>query len=172
MIPTKAQKDAGVSTLTEMLDRLGFAVAISAKEENQRVVLELKTDDPGRIIGRKGHYLQSMELLLNRILRKKFADSVWMEVEVDGYERKPRHRTPQAGPDIEKLQKIAADAVKEIKRWGQSQVLGPFNSQDRRVVHLALNDYKDIEAESGPDKGGGMKTVAVRLAGKADPEEA
>ena len=166
MTPKIEQADFVKNTLAKMVELLGLQIDITEAAQEDVFALNLKTEDTGRLIGRKGHYLQSLELLLNRILRKRYDQAPWVELDVDGYQGKRRsRRCPQQ--DAERLEKLAADAAKEVKRWGQPKKIGPFNARERRVVHLALRDDKDIETESEekPDRNG-LKKVAIRLEDK------
>ncbi|MBT3376224.1 MAG: KH domain-containing protein [Lentisphaerae bacterium] len=162
---TPEQKEHGVSSLNRMVELLGFTVEINELEDSQGITLSLKTDEPGRLIGRKGHYLQSMELLLNRMMRKKYGKFPWIALDVDGYQRKaPARRRGGAPVDSERLEQMANDAAKEVERWGQEKSTAPLNARDRRVVHVTLRDYDGIVTESGPEEGEGLKRVIVRPA--------
>ncbi|HCE43780.1 MAG TPA: hypothetical protein DET40_09545 [Lentisphaeria bacterium] len=81
-----------------------------------------------------------------------------------------RDRAPVAGPvesEAEHEQKIrqqALDAAKEVKRWGDSVVLPPMNSHDRRIVHVTLKEDTEIKSESQEaDDSVKLKSVTVSL---------
>jgi spoIIIJ-associated protein len=168
MPPTKEQKERSIAALTQMLNLLGLETEVAAKEEGDDFLLTLKTDDPGRLIGRKGYYLDSLELVLNRILRKEFSRCSWVEVDVDGYKKKKRPRRQQSDEETAKLQQMALDAAKEVKRWGQERKIGPFNARARRTVHMTLRDDDEVVTASEPDEKAGLKRVVIRLAQKDD----
>lgn len=185
---TEQQIERGTETLREMLELLGFTVTIEGAEERGRTVtVSLKTDEPGRIIGRKGSCLDRMEHLLNSILRKEDSDSPRFSVDVDGYERQnPRaggrgergergeygergadrggRGRPRRDDDESKLERKALDAAKEVKRWGETKTLGPLNARERRVIHMALKELDYVSAESGEEVSPGMKRIVVRPA--------
>jgi len=164
---TEAQKEHSVLQLTRMLELLGFPAEVVTTEGEDGFALHLKAEDPGRLIGRKGHYLQSMELLLNRMMRKKYERVPWVGVDVDGYRRKSRTRGGrQSSAEREHLEKVALDAATEVKRWGQPKRIGPFGARDRRVIHMVLKDDADVETVSGNDEGDGMKMVVIQAADK------
>ena len=162
---TNEQKEESSQRLAKMIELLGFAADISETEGERGFALNLKTADPGRLIGRKGHYLQSLELLLNRMLRKAHKQFPWVELDIDGYQRKTRRRSgTSASPEAERLHRMAVDTAKEVKRWGQPKKLGPFEARERRVIHMVLREDSEVESESAEDEGGGMKKVVIRLA--------
>jgi len=161
---TSDQKEHGMSSLSRMVELLGFAVEINEVEDEHGITLSLKTDEPGRLIGRKGHYLQSMELLLNRILRKKYGKFPWVALDVDGYQRQSRPRRREASVDVERLERMATDAATEVKRWGQEKNIGPLNARERRVIHMTLRGDAEVVTESGQEEGQGMKRVIIHPA--------
>ena len=65
----KAEKAS--TTLATMLDYLGLNANVKVEEKNGKVVLMTYSDEAGRIIGKKGQSLQSLELLVNRMVLKE-----------------------------------------------------------------------------------------------------
>ena len=163
---TEELKTKSIEKLTRMLHLLGYDVSAQFAEQQEQPCISIKTDEPGRIIGRKGHSLQSTELLLNRMLRSESPDCPWVEVDVDGYEKKGRKRgrKPRQDVDEQKLEKIARNTAKEVKRWGQPKRIGPLNAAERRIIHMALREDPEVETESEEADTEGQKRVVVRLA--------
>lgn len=156
-------------TLGTMLDYLGLEASVKSEEKNGNIVLTVYSEDAGRIIGRKGFALQSLQLLLNRIISKGDKNSPRIFIDVDGYkkpERRPRRNSgdkrdsrrgggPREGGDREaspereeQIRKQAMDAAKEVKRWGDPVTLPPMNGRDRRIVHVTLEGDEEIITES------------------------
>lgn len=78
--------------LGTMLDYLGLDATVKSEERNGNVHLTVFSEDAGRIIGRKGQALQSLQLLLNRIISKGKVKSPRLFIDVDGY-KKPERRS-------------------------------------------------------------------------------
>jgi spoIIIJ-associated protein len=171
-----------------MLDYLGLDASVKSEEKNGNVSLTVFSEDAGRIIGRKGLALQSLQLLLNRIIAKGNRECPRIFIDVDGYkkpERRPRRndrkgdaprgeenreergnkRRREIAPDHEEqLTKKAMDAAKEVKRWGESVTIPPMNAHDRRVIHVTLDADSEIATESvahGDDDR--LKSIIVSL---------
>jgi len=176
---TKEQTERGVELVREMINRLGFAAEVSEGEGDRGISVKVKTDDPGRIIGRKGKYLDSVELLVNSIMRKEDRSAPRVGIDVDGYERKKAQtggrrgggggggggrRGRGRGGDDEVLARQATDMAKEVKKWGEPRSTGPLSARDRRVIHMTLKGDADVATVSGEDEGDGRKRVTVRLA--------
>jgi spoIIIJ-associated protein len=188
MILNQEQTEYAVKLLVEMLDALGLKAEISTEnnEQQDRTILYLKTNDPGRLIGRKGHTLETLEYLLGRSLSQKFEGAYFATLDVDGYQKKRgggdsssssnssssnnanghtrSEKRMNEGVDEEKFRKIAADAIKEVRRWGEPHVIGPFKADERKIIHTALSNEDGIVAESGEEDRGGMKRISVRPA--------
>jgi len=90
----RTQKD-----LMKMLDFLGYEdAAVKAAESNGEIELSVESQDAGRIIGRKGQTLESLQLLINRMMQKDDPDYPRIQICIDGYStRRPdsRGRAPR-----------------------------------------------------------------------------
>ena len=168
-------------TLGTMLDYLGLDASVKSEEKNGNIVLTVFSEDAGRIIGRKGVALHSLQLLLNRIISRGNRNYPKIMIDVDGY-RKPRHsmdRRPRrdnrdsrrdgggnsSAEKEEQVRKQALDAAKEAKRWGEAVTLPPMNGKDRRIVHLTLEEDTKIVTESiTPENAtGSYKSIIVSV---------
>jgi len=58
--------------------------------------------------------------------------------------------------------KKAKDAAEKVRRWGDIVELEPMSSFDRRIVHHALKDDPDIEAQSVEVEGTERKAMLLR----------
>lgn len=160
-------------TFCDMMGRLGFNLTIEKTTQDRIITLFVNTDEPGRLIGRRGKYLESAEHLLNSMLKRDGAHVPRVSVDVDGYERggdsattgsdeaaSPRDSGPRTDAD-DRVVQLAQDAAKEVKRWGEPKTLGPFAARDRRAVHLALKDVAGVRTESGDEDERHRKIITV-----------
>lgn len=169
-------------TLSTMLDFLGLEGTVKTEKRPSKINLLISSEDAGRIIGRKGQSLESLQLLLNRMMQNGNEDFPKVYIDIDGYssngktvaERRPsreraerRERGERRGGrrfDSDKediLQQQALDAAKEVRRWGESVTLPAMNSHDRRIIHITLENEPDLHTESIGE--GAMKSVVVSL---------
>jgi spoIIIJ-associated protein len=166
------RKDS-IERLSRMVSLLGFRAEVGTEESEEGLILTLKTEDAGRLIGRKGHCLQALELLLDRMLRKQHGEGPNVQISIDGY-RNPREPGSESrhggrgGPDEERLRRMAEDTAKEVKRWGEPQKTAPLTAAERRIVHMTLRADHDVETESEEPDQNGRKRVLVRLARRQD----
>jgi len=92
----------------------------------------------GRIIGREGNTLQSLQLLLKSMLSKKFKQPINVVLDASGYRDKRE----------DSLRKQALDMADKAISDEQEVVLKPMNSWERRIVHMTLQDNPAVNTES------------------------
>jgi spoIIIJ-associated protein len=169
-----------VNNLGKMVALLGVNATVESREDEDGLVLHLTTEQPGRLIGRKGRALENLEYVLNRTLGQKFGDIQPVVLDVDGYRRKRRNpssdskrksngaerpaREPIDEEEAEKLQRMALDLAKEVKRWGDAKTMGPYMAEQRKVIHTALRDLPEVFTESEPAGSNGEKNVIIKVA--------
>jgi spoIIIJ-associated protein len=140
----------------KILSSLGFAVTIEAHELEEGLLLDVKTEDSGRLIGRQGQTLADLQYLTNRILFQQDQKAPKVTVDVGGYRLQAR----------EALVKKAKDAADKVRRWGDAVELEPLGSFDRRIVHQALRDDPDVETHSVEVDGTEKKVLILRPKGR------
>ena len=95
------QKAKAVKTLAIMLDYLGLEADLKAEEREGSCTINISSQDAGRIIGRKGQTLESLQLLLNRIMFKGDDECPRISLDIDGYSRNNRSRKVVPGDNGE-----------------------------------------------------------------------
>jgi len=139
-------------TLEKILTLLGFQAAVEEHKLEEGLLLDVKTEDAGRLIGRQGQTLADLQYITNRLLFQQDPSSPKAMVDVGGYRAQAR----------EALVKKAKDAAEKVRRWGDAVELEPLNAFDRRVVHHALKDDPDVETHSVEVEGSDKKAVLLR----------
>jgi spoIIIJ-associated protein len=134
------------SILENLLRHLDFTCSIEEHPLDDGLLLEVQTEDSGRLIGRQGQTLSDLQYLTNRLLFQKDRNSPKVMVDVAGYRAQAR----------EALVKKAQVAAEKVRRWGDVVELEPMSAFDRRIVHNALKDDVSVETHSvevaGTDK--------------------
>ena len=141
------------ATLEKILDLLGFPATVEEHKEDDGLLLDVKTDDSGRLIGRQGQTLSDLQYITNRLLFQQDKDAPKVTVDVSGYRAQAR----------EALVKKAKDAAEKVRRWGDVVELEPMSSFERRIIHHALKDDPDIETHSVEVEGTEKKAMLLRL---------
>ena len=110
--------------------------------------LLMDTKDSGMVIGYHGEILESLQLITSLLIAKKLGRFIRVSIEVDGYKKT---RT-------EYLQKLAQDARERAIAEQAEQVITDLKSWERRIVHLILQEDKEVTSES---QGEGRERVLV-----------
>ena len=139
-------------TLEKILTSLGFETTVEEHKLEEGVLLDVKTDDAGRLIGRQGQTLSDLQYITNRLLFQQDTNAPKVMVDVGGYRAQAR----------EALVKKARDAAEKVRRWGDTVELEPMSAFDRRVVHQALKDDPDVETHSVEVDGTDKKAILLR----------
>ena len=139
-------------TLEKILELLGFESAVEEHTLEDGVLLEVKNDDSGRLIGRQGQTLSDLQYITNRLLFQQDATAPKVMVDVGGYRAQAR----------EALVKKAKEAAEKVRRWGDVVELEPMSAFDRRIIHHALKDDPGIETHSVEVEGTEKKAILLR----------
>ena len=116
------------------------------------VLLDVKTEESGRLIGRQGQTLADLQYITNRILFQQDASSPKAMVDVGGYRAQAR----------DALVKRAQDAADKVRRWGDVVEMEPMSAFDRRIVHQALKNDPDVETHSVEVEGTEKKAILFK----------
>jgi spoIIIJ-associated protein len=152
---TETQTQDPKQILTDILAHLGIEAQIEAHPlDGGGTLLHLQSAEAGRLIGKHGQMINSLQYLVNRILLHKNPDAGRVTLDVEHYRERQR----------DELVAKAKAAAEKVKRWGEPVELEPMSAFDRRMVHQALADDPEIETvsvETGKETG--KKSVTIRL---------
>lgn len=138
--------------LEQLLNLLGFTATVEENALEEGILLDVKTEESGRLIGRQGQTLSDLQYITNRLLFQQDSSAPKILVDVGGYRAEAR----------EALVKKAKDAAEKVRRWGDVVELEPLNAFDRRIVHNAVKDDPDIETHSVEVEGTDKKVILFR----------
>jgi spoIIIJ-associated protein len=139
-------------TLLRILELLGFPATVEEHHMEDGILLDVKTDDSGRLIGRQGQTLSDLQYITNRMLFQQDPSVPKVTVDIGGYRAQAR----------EALVKKAKEAAEKVRRWGDVVELEPLNAFDRRIIHQALKDDPSIETHSVEVEGTEKKAILLR----------
>ncbi len=140
------------ATLQKILDLLGFTATVEEHRLEDGTLLDVKTEDSGRLIGRQGQTLSDLQYITNRLLFQQDPSVPKVTVDVAGYRAQAR----------EALVKKAKEAAEKVRRWGDVVELEPLSAFDRRIVHQALRDDPGVETHSVEVEGTDKKAILLR----------
>ncbi|HEY2329560.1 MAG TPA: R3H domain-containing nucleic acid-binding protein [Verrucomicrobiae bacterium] len=136
----------------KILGALGFPATVEEHKLGDDLMLDVKADESGRLIGRQGQTLADLQYIVNRILFQQDQTAPKVMIDVGGYRSQA----------LEALVKKAREAAEKVRRWGDAVELEPLNAFDRRIVHQSLRDDPDIETHSVEVDGTEKKVLLLR----------
>ncbi len=145
--------------LEQLLQKMDEPGKVSGRQEEDRIILNIETEDAGLLIGKQGQTLEALQYLLTKILAQKGRRKVRVTIDVESY--RARHD--------EALVQLAIKNGDKVKRSGKPITLNPMNPHDRRIVHLTLQGDKELRTLS---RGEGLyKKVIIYPAKKKEGQE-
>lgn len=138
--------------LEQMLKLMGFESMVEEHSLDDGLLLDVKTDDSGRLIGRQGQTLADLQYLVNRMIFQQDQNTPKIMIDVGGYRAKARDALVQK----------AQAAAEKVRRWGDIVELEPMSAFDRRVIYNSLKDDPGIEATSVEVEGTHKKAILLR----------
>src|ERR1700744_3161154 len=139
-------------TLEKILQLLSFEATVEQQSLDDGFLLDVKTEDSGRLIGRQGQTLADLQYIVNRLLFQQDPAAPKIMVDVGGYRAQAR----------DALVKKAKNAARKGGRWGDVVELEPMTAFDRRIIHQALKDDPGVETASVEVEGTDKKAILLR----------
>lgn len=129
--------------ITTMLEYIEIDGSVSVSEDEEKIEAEIFGDDVGVLIGRRGKTLSDLQYILNIVIRRQYGELNKMVVlDIEKY-RSRREKT---------LTQLAKNVARKVIQDGREQALEPMTPQERRIIHLALQDYTGVTTYSDGDE--------------------
>lgn len=122
------------SLLKQIFRSMDLKVEIKTTENEKALLIDLEGNDLGILIGRRGETLDALQYLVNLSVNKNQEIRKKIIIDIEGY-RNRRENT---------LQKLALKLADKARQRGRNVVLEPMSSQERRIIHTALQGRDDI----------------------------
>jgi spoIIIJ-associated protein len=101
-------------------------------------VIDIKGEDLGLLIGRRGETLMAMQYLVNLIVTRRYPGRPGVTIDVEHY----RHRRE------EQVVTMAQRMADRVRQTGNPITLEPMTAAERRLVHLLFAEDPDLETNS------------------------
>ena len=130
----------GKTLLGELLGKMGVVGEVVAREDADRVTLEVTGAETGLVIGKKGATLDALQYLVNKMSSHGTPEGSGKPIQVDAEGYRDRR--------AETLVELANKLAEKVRRTGRPVEMDPMSPAERRVVHVALADQADLETKS------------------------
>lgn len=146
-LSAKELKEAEKAT-EQLFSLLEISGTFSLTQNEDILEVSMETEDSGMVIGYHGEGLESLQLILSLIIARKLGRFVRVSIEVGGYKK---NRT-------EYLERLAQQMKERALTENREQVAESLKSWERRIIHLILQDDKEVTSESA---GSGRDRVLI-----------
>lgn len=128
--------------IEKLLDLLGVQGTVAIEDRTGQLVFNIRTPESRMLIGQHGAHLKALQHLSRLLVRR--GEGVTEEGAADFYVDVEDYRKNRD----EFLVALAHQAAERVRQTGQTLVLKPMASSDRRVIHATLSDLSDLTTES------------------------
>ena len=137
-------EDKAKDFLKDVLEAMDLEVVITVKYDDaeKNMEIDLKGDDMGVLIGKRGQTLDSLQYLVSLVVNKESEEYIRVKVDTEDY-RNRRKAT---------LEGLAKNISYKVKRTKRAVSLEPMNPYERRIIHSALQNDKYVTTHSEGDE--------------------
>ena len=108
------------------------------REGRKSVYVEVKGKELGVLIGRRGKTIDAFQRIAALIVSKEMSRWVRLSIDVEGH----RSRREQ------QLRQMAKKMAQQVVKSGRKQSLEPMPANERRIVHMELQNSPDVVTNS------------------------
>ena len=140
--------------LSRLLELMNFPSEVSVSSAQENVTVLIKGESVAAIVEENGKILDSLQYLLRKMIGKRFTEKVIISLDAGDFRAKRN----------EELKQLGLQFAAEVKESGKTRSIPSLNPSERRIVHIALQDDKDIRSRSVGE--GLLKKVLIYRPGK------
>jgi spoIIIJ-associated protein len=128
-----------VDVLQHILRYMNIHAAVQVRSDSPLTVnIHGMNENLGLLIGRRGETLASLQLLVNLIVSHRTKHRLRIVVDAENYRLRRE----------ENLRSLALRVAQQVRNYRRSIALEAMPPYERRIVHIALSESKDISTES------------------------
>ncbi len=120
--------------LEEILNKMGIECSYETKIRDNKISLEMFSNNNAMLIGKGGKTLASLQHILSQMIYNKINMYPYFSLDVENYKEKQEIN----------LERLAKKIATEVVNTKIDAVLENMNSYERRIVHNYLSDFKNI----------------------------
>ena len=135
--------------LENILAHIQIPATVEASWVENRIRLDIASNGSGLLIGKRGQTLHALQFIVNKIFNRQGSKKAHIIIDTENY----RERRRQA------LTEVALDLANRAKKSGRPATSSPLSAYDRRIIHLAVKDDRQVRTKSKGD--GALRKVVV-----------
>ncbi len=124
--------------LNELLNNMNLEVKFETNVRNEQINIKMYSDNNSILIGRNGQTLMAIQTILRQIVHNEIGIYPYILLDVENYKEKK----------ISQLERNAKKIAHEVQKTKIDVSLDNMNSYERRIIHNALANIKNISTSS------------------------
>jgi spoIIIJ-associated protein len=141
-----------VTFVTDVTRAMGVAPDVSATETQDGVRIDVNGEGSEALLFHRGEALRALQTIVNTAFRRQLGEDRKVLVDCQGFRR-------DKDAELRQMARFLAD---KVKASGASQEMGPLNSYERRIVHMAVAEVEGVASESIGDAAVKMVTISLK----------
>jgi spoIIIJ-associated protein len=137
--PTREDVEITVDVLQHILRFMNIPATVQVRSTNPLTLnIHGIHENLGLLIGRRGETLAALQLLVSLIVGHRTKHRMRIIIDAENYRQRRE----------ENLRSLALRVAQQVRNYRRSIALEAMPPHERRIVHIALSDSKDISTES------------------------
>jgi spoIIIJ-associated protein len=137
--PSNEDVQITVDVLQHILQYINIRSVVQVRSSNPLVLnIQGINEDLGLLIGRRGETLSALQLLVSLIVGHRTKHRMRIIIDAENYRERRE----------ENLRSLALRVAQQVRNYRRSIALEAMPPHERRIVHIALAESKDISTES------------------------
>ncbi|MDR1689295.1 MAG: protein jag [Clostridiales bacterium] len=128
--------------LRQVIAAMGLAATFEIEVKEKFMIINISGDGASRLIGKHGQTLESLQYLISLVVNKGNAPFLNILLDCENYRAKRK----------ETLENLARNLAKKAKQTRRNVVLEPMSSNERRIIHAALQGDRSVSTYSEGDE--------------------
>ena len=142
-------KDQIVEFVSAVGTAMGLNVTVTGTADGDGVRIDVEGEGSEAFLFQRGEGLRALQTIVNTAFRRQLGEDGRVLVDCQGFRR---------DKDAE-LKQMAKFLAGKVLQNGGTQEMGPLNSYERRIVHMAVAEIAGVSSESIGDAS--VKTVII-----------
>jgi spoIIIJ-associated protein len=137
--PSSEDVDITVDVLQHILQYMNIRAVVQVRSTNPLTLnIQGINENLGLLIGRRGETLAALQLLVSLIVGHRTKHRMRIIIDAENYRERRE----------ENLRSLALRVAQQVRNYRRAIALEAMPPHERRIVHIALSDSKDISTES------------------------
>lgn len=141
--------------------KLIVEIEIDYNEMEHEMNIDLKGEDMGILIGKRGQTLDSLQYLVSLVVNKLNSDYIRVKLDTENYRERRK----------ETLETLAKNIAYKVKRTKRSVSLEPMNPYERRIIHASLQNDKYVVTRSDGEEPFRHVIISLKRENRRDRSE-